>query len=36
VTMKQAGHLLESLVKGEINRKNIAVAIAEDKIREMV
>jgi pyruvate dehydrogenase (quinone)/pyruvate oxidase len=36
VTMKQAGHLLESILKGEPNRKKIAVTIAEDKVREMV
>ena len=36
VTMKQAGHLLESLVKGEPNRKKIALTIAEEKEREMV
>ncbi len=36
VTMKQAAHLVESLVKGEPNRKKIATTIAEDKIKEMV
>jgi pyruvate dehydrogenase (quinone)/pyruvate oxidase len=36
ITLKQASHLLESLVKGEPNRKNIALTVAEDKIREMV
>ena len=36
VTLKQAGHLLESLVRGEPNRKKIAGTILEDKVREMV
>jgi pyruvate dehydrogenase (quinone)/pyruvate oxidase len=36
VTMKQAGHLIESLVRSEPNRKKIGVTIAEDKVREMV
>ena len=36
VTIKQGGHLMESLLRGEPNRKRIAVTIAEDKVREMV
>ncbi|HXE63576.1 MAG TPA: thiamine pyrophosphate-dependent enzyme [Bryobacteraceae bacterium] len=36
VTVKQAAHLLESLVRGEPNRKKIAMTIAEDKVKEMV
>jgi pyruvate dehydrogenase (quinone) len=36
VTMKQAGHLLESILKGEPNRKKIAATIVADKVREMV
>jgi thiamine pyrophosphate-dependent acetolactate synthase large subunit-like protein len=36
VTMKQAGHLPESPIQGEPNRKKIAVTVADDKIRAMV
>jgi pyruvate dehydrogenase (quinone) len=36
VTLKQAAHLAESLLRGEPNRKKIAFTIAQDKVREMV
>jgi pyruvate dehydrogenase (quinone) len=36
VTIKQATHFAESLVKGEPNRKKIALTVMEDKVREMV
>ena len=36
VTLKQAAHLTESLLRGEPNRKKIALTIAQDKVREMV
>ena len=36
VTLKQAAHLAESLLKGEPNRTKIAFTIAQDKVREMV
>jgi len=36
VTMEQASHFAESLIKGEPNRKKIALTVAEDKVRELV
>ena len=36
VTLDQAAHFAESLLKGEPNRKKIALTVAEDKVREMV
>jgi pyruvate dehydrogenase (quinone)/pyruvate oxidase len=36
VTMDQASHFAESLVRGEPNRKKIALTALEDKVREMV
>jgi pyruvate dehydrogenase (quinone)/pyruvate oxidase len=36
VTIEQATHFAESLVKGEPNRKKIALTVLEDKVREMV
>ncbi len=36
VTAKQAAHLAESLAKGTPNRKEIALTILSDKVREMV
>ena len=36
VTIEQAAHFAESLVKGEPNRKKIALTVLEDKVREMV
>ncbi len=35
-TLKQAAHLAESLAKGTPNRKEIALTILSDKVREMV
>jgi len=36
VTLEQASHFAESLVRGEPNRKKIALTALEDKVREMV
>ena len=36
VTLEQAAHFAESLVRGEPNRKKIALTVVEDKVREMV
>ena len=36
VTLKQAAKFAESLMKGEPNRKKLALTLAEDKVREMV
>jgi pyruvate dehydrogenase (quinone) len=36
VTIKQAKHFAESLVKGEPNRQKIALTVAADKIKELV
>ncbi len=36
ITAKQALHLAESLAKGEPNRKEIALTLLADKVKEMV
>src|SRR5262249_18229528 len=36
VTLDQATHFAESLVRGEPNRKKIALTTLEDKVRELV
>jgi pyruvate dehydrogenase (quinone)/pyruvate oxidase len=36
ITVKQAAHFAESLIRGEPNRKKIALTIASDRIREMI
>jgi pyruvate dehydrogenase (quinone)/pyruvate oxidase len=36
ITMEQAAHFAESLVKGEPNRKEIALTVLSDKVRELV
>jgi len=35
-TLKDAEHLAEALIKGEPNRKDIALTVISDKVREMV
>jgi pyruvate dehydrogenase (quinone) len=35
-TLKDAEHLAEALIKGEPNRKDIALTVVSDKVREMV
>ena len=36
VTLGQAAHLAQSLVRGEPNREKIALTILSDKVRELV
>jgi len=36
VTLEQAAHFAESLVRGEPNRKKIALTVLEDKVKELV
>ena len=36
VTVEQAAHFAESLMKGEPNRKKIALTVIEDKVRQLV
>ncbi len=36
ITVEQAAHFAESLLRGEPNRKQIALTVAEDKVKEMV
>lgn len=36
ITVDQAAHFAESLAKGEPNRKNIALTVLKDKIKELV
>jgi pyruvate dehydrogenase (quinone)/pyruvate oxidase len=36
VTVQQAAHFAESLVKGEPNRTKIAMTVLEDKVKELV
>src|SRR5204863_9505217 len=36
VTVEQAAHFAESLVKGEPNREKIALTVLSDKVRELV
>jgi pyruvate dehydrogenase (quinone) len=36
VTVEQAAHFAESLMKGEPNRKKIALTVLEDKVKELV
>ena len=36
VTVDQAAHFAESLIKGEPNRKRIALTVLEDKVKELV
>jgi pyruvate dehydrogenase (quinone) len=36
VTLEQAAKFAESLIKGEPNRKKIALTVLEDKVKELV
>ena len=36
VTVEQATHFAESLIKGEPNREKIALTVLSDKVRELV
>ena len=36
ITLEQAAHFAESLVRGEPNRKEIAFTVAEDKVKELI
>jgi pyruvate dehydrogenase (quinone) len=36
ITVEQATHFAESLLKGEPNRKKIALTVAEDRVKELV
>jgi pyruvate dehydrogenase (quinone)/pyruvate oxidase len=36
VTVEQAAHFAESLLRGEPNRTKIALTVAEDKVKELV
>ena len=36
LTLEQAAHFAKSLVRGEPNRKEIALTVAEDKVKELV
>jgi len=36
VTMEQAAHFAQSLIRGEPNREKIALTVLADKVRELV
>ena len=36
VTVEQAAHFAQSLIKGEPNREKIALTVLSDKVRELV
>ena len=36
ITLKQAAHFAESLIRGEPNRQKIALTVASDRVREMI
>lgn len=36
VTVKQAAHFAESLIRGEVNREKIALTVASDRVRQLI